>query len=444
MDIHFQGIWRMDWGFGNPNKTAAFITLLIIAIWTLPLIRRWLFWVALPIFTALGVCLMHTMSRGGFVAAFASLGVVLCHIRRPWPKNRVVAVGIALTIMFAGAVALQATARFAQSYQDRSISNRLEIWKCVPQMIVDAPSGWGLGQAGNAFSNWYQPTENGERYRTLVNSHFTWLVELGWPLRLAYVLGWAGVFVLCYAGEAEGRLGFGIALGLWLALFVASSFSSVAEVPWLWGAPVLGLVAVLIVRFRQRIWPTGLAWACGIGVGLTVLATLYFIGSSGPARNFSVGKAGSVCIGTHEPKMWVLVSPLAAPNTVSSNYPCNLREYCKTTTNPPEIGLATSITRLPNLAGCKLAVIGALPKKEWRALRDRVQSCEKLLLVAPDIFPAELNLPTNVLEKTSVIFGEFSDQPAIPSWKNAGEYQQIEGVGDFFQYWPEVIFTALK
>lgn len=444
MDIHFQGIWRMDWGFGNPNKTAAFIALLMIAIWALPLIRRWLFWVALPAFTALGVCLMHTMSRGGFVAAFAGLGVVLWQLPRPWPRIHVRAVVIAVTIMLAGAVVLQTTARFAQSYKDRSITNRLEIWKCVPQMIVDAPVGWGVGNAGTAFSNWYQPTSDNERYRTLVNSHLTWLVEFGWLLRVLYVLGWMAVFVLCYAGTAQSKTGYGVAFGLWLAFFFASSFSSVAEVPWLWVLPVLGLIAVLTARLRQRIWPTRRVWACGMGAGLAALATLYAAGSTGPARNISVSSSGSVCVGARNPKLWVLVSNIATPSTIATNYPRNLREYYKEAVDPPEIGFATSLAGLPNLAGCKLTVIGALPKGEWSALRDRVQSCEKLLLIAPDILPSELNLPQDILEKTSVAFGEFTAKSVAPTWRSTGKYQQIEGVGDFFQYWPEVVFTALK
>lgn len=434
----------MDWGFGNPNKTAAFIALLMIAVWTLPLIRRWLFWVVLPVFAALGVCLMHTMSRGGFVAAFAGLGIILLHLRRPWPKDRMIAVGIAVTIMLAGAVALQTTARFAQSYQDRSITNRLQIWKCVPQMMVDAPAGWGVGQSGNAFLNWYQSTENGERYRTLVNSHFTWLVEFGWPLRLAYILGWACVFVLCYAEPKKGKLGFSIVFGLWLALFVASSFSSVAEVSWLWGVPVVGLCGILISRFRQCIWPSRKAWICGMGAGLVVLILLYVIGNIGSARNISVVKGGSVCIGTYNPKLWVVVNSLATPNTVSANYPRNLRDYCKDAANPLEIGFANSITGLPNLDGCNLVVIGALPKEEWQALHERAQYCPKLLLIAPDISPTDLNLPGEVLEKTRVIFGEFSGRSVIPLWKSTGKCQQIEGIGDFFQYWPEIVFTALR
>jgi hypothetical protein len=40
-EIFFNGVWRMDWGLGNPNKTAAVIALLMIAVWALAYFRRW-------------------------------------------------------------------------------------------------------------------------------------------------------------------------------------------------------------------------------------------------------------------------------------------------------------------------------------------------------------------------------------------------------------------
>lgn len=45
----------MDWGLGNPNKTAALIACLMIGLWALAFIRKWGFWVALVGFTALGI-----------------------------------------------------------------------------------------------------------------------------------------------------------------------------------------------------------------------------------------------------------------------------------------------------------------------------------------------------------------------------------------------------
>ena len=68
-ELYFNGIWRMDWGLGNPNKTAALIAILMVAVWGLAYVRKWGFWVAITLFMALGGCLVHTFSRGGLIAA---------------------------------------------------------------------------------------------------------------------------------------------------------------------------------------------------------------------------------------------------------------------------------------------------------------------------------------------------------------------------------------
>jgi len=53
----------MDWGLGNPNKTAALIAMLMVAVWGLACFRKWGFWAALTLFTGLGIC------RGDFLRA---------------------------------------------------------------------------------------------------------------------------------------------------------------------------------------------------------------------------------------------------------------------------------------------------------------------------------------------------------------------------------------
>jgi len=86
-DIHFQGFWRMDWGLGNPNKTAALTATLMVGVWALAYVRKWGFWPALVFFTSLGICLIHTFSRGGLIAAAAGLVVLVWLAPRPWPRH---------------------------------------------------------------------------------------------------------------------------------------------------------------------------------------------------------------------------------------------------------------------------------------------------------------------------------------------------------------------
>ena len=73
-EFFYNGVKRLDWGFGNPNITAGLIATLLMAVWGLAFIHRYGFWPALVGFTALGICLIQTASRGGLVAAILGRG----------------------------------------------------------------------------------------------------------------------------------------------------------------------------------------------------------------------------------------------------------------------------------------------------------------------------------------------------------------------------------
>ena len=159
MDFYYNGIWRMDWGLGNPNKTAALIASLMVAVWSMAFVWKRGFWPALALFTALAWCLVQTYSRGGMVALLAGNTVLLFGIRRPWPRARMLGVMASLWLLGAFVLYAKAQARYGQGLfaEDQSIHNRLVIWKQVPQMMAAAPWGWGLGKAGDSYTQWFQP-----------------------------------------------------------------------------------------------------------------------------------------------------------------------------------------------------------------------------------------------------------------------------------------------
>src|SRR5690606_25281879 len=140
--------------------------------------------------------------------------VLLWRAPRPWPWSRLLAIIASVWVILAFSIYLQAHERFGQGlvHEDRSITNRLVIWKQARRMMVDAPGGLGIRNSGNAYGQWYQPLDQHELYRTLVNSHLTWLVEVGWPLRFLYVFGWVTAVVLCWPWH--GRKWFSIPLGI--------------------------------------------------------------------------------------------------------------------------------------------------------------------------------------------------------------------------------------
>jgi len=159
-DFFFNGIWRMDWGFDNPNKTATLIAEIIIAIWGFSYIKKWGWWLALISSCILGGCLIHTFSRGGLIAALIGLLIlVIFNYLRAFSLAKFIATGITVLIVSIYAIYLTAPDRYAQGIlkEDLSINNRIMLWKMAPAMMLDAPGGWGIGNSGNAFMRWYQP-----------------------------------------------------------------------------------------------------------------------------------------------------------------------------------------------------------------------------------------------------------------------------------------------
>jgi len=305
-------------------------------------------------------------------------------------------------------------------------------------MMVDAPAGWGLGNSGNAYCSWYQSLDRYEGYRTLVNSHLTWLVEFGWPVRFLYIFAWFAVLILCF--PRRGNSGFAIAFGAWIALLIACSFSSVGECPWIWIVPTLAFLSVLIARFRHRIWPTRLAWGSGLLGSIAILGAFYLVGHLDRSQiKIRLTSNGSIYVGDSRPNLWMLV----APATVGHTYPRALRKYRCTAKNAPAIGLAASASGLPDLTGRNLAILGGRSSAEWNALHKPMEQCKKFVLIAPNIVPAELNLSPEVLGKSTIVFGEFTRLFSSSSWTGIGKSERIEGVGDFFQDWPQLVFNLL-
>lgn len=146
----------------------------------------------------------------------------------------------------------------------------------------------GLGQAGAAYMQWYQPLGRTEIYRTLVNSHLTWLVELGWLGRCGYALAWAAIFALC---GCAGHVSFSglvtMVPALWVTMFVGMIFSSVGESLPLWVPPGCGLGVMLVLRFRRRAWPPRRVWLVGGACALWVLLIFAVVGWLTP-RNVSI------------------------------------------------------------------------------------------------------------------------------------------------------------
>lgn len=77
--------------------------------------------------------------------------------------------------------------------EDGSVVNRLAIWRGGLKMIAAAPlTGWGAGESGRAYMNWFQDIDRHQTYTTIVNSYLHVAVEHGLPVLggVLFGLGW--------------------------------------------------------------------------------------------------------------------------------------------------------------------------------------------------------------------------------------------------------------
>ncbi|MDR2983134.1 MAG: O-antigen ligase family protein [Puniceicoccales bacterium] len=427
---------RLDWGLGNPNKTAALIVLLMMAIWGLPswLGAFWpkakeaLWWIALLGSLGLGCALLQTGSRGGLVAAVTGWLVMLCFGPRPWPWRKIAgAMGAFVAALILMAVLPQA-ARLSPLYgvHDASIGNRWILWQSIPSMILAAPGGWGLGNSGEAFMTWYQSADRGELYRTLVNSHGTWLVELGWLGRIGYLGGWVIAFCLAWPTRlSPGKRLSVVPLGVLTAFAVSALFSSVAETWVLWLIPLFALIFAILMRRHAHVWPkpAAVTWSL-VGSFVVMGMAVFFFSDNLPLYAHDSGK--SVQLGRGDPRL-VIVAGEGAKES-----PRQLRIVWQKASSPVSVLWTTCPRDVSIPEGHTLALLGNNDWSEIKSLLDRAQT---VVLLAPSSdFD---NLPPEVLRKTHVYFGEFMPPVDEAIWREAGHFEILPGQAAFIGDWPE-------
>ena len=419
----------MDWGLGNPNKTASLIAILMVAVWSVAYFRKGLFWVSLVVFSILGICLVHTFSRGGMVAAFCGLIPLVVCLRRPLPLKRIIGVVAAVWIIIGADFYLQAHERYGQGVvqEDRSISNRFGIWKVAPTMMADAPGGWGVGQAGKAYMDWYQPLDRSESYRTLVNSHLTWLVEFGWIGRFFYIFGWLAVFLLCL--PTGGNRWLAVPLGIWISFFAGAWFSSVAESLWLWIVPALALAWVVVWRIRHHTWPSPKLLFLPPSLAAVALICLALFAPRSPFTK----RGNAIVIGNGVPSSWVVVDQVV----LGKSFPRPLRVELE---NQPQLccGVVESIEDLPDNAA-SLILSGKLGAKSSEEIERKLKSVKSLTLVNPAFSPAEFPIPKGAA--VTVAIGEFSQIASTSDWSKVANVEPLVGIGDFIPNWPVTLIS---
>lgn len=423
----------MDWGFGNPNRTAAFIAILMVAIWSFAYLRQIGFWICLSIFCVLGLCLVHTMSRGGLVACLVGLAPVIWFSPKPWSTPRICACILVAVGIGVASIHLKLSSRLEGGIitQDMSIINRLTIWSVTPAMMADAPSGWGLGNASNAYQQWYQPLENVERYKNLINSHLTWMVELGWPFRFAYIFGWLAVFCLLFPNVRRRYTS--VFFGVWLSFFVSAFFSAIADNIILWVVPLICLVAASAclkgIFFEGTVFLRLRRAAIGSLVACLILLVVGKFRSSGLS-----GSQEGVIFGQQKPTAFIFYDQ----STMGSSYGQSIRRARQEGKLPFSLAILLRPKDAKMLSEDSTVVIGRqIPSVI--GLRGEVSKVARIVLLNPEFSPPELGINEQNRSKVRAYFGEFARSVGFREWAQLNADWRIEGIGEFVPNWVELI-----
>lgn len=433
---------RWDFGMDNPNKAAAILAfaLLVLLSASLRARRGWIRWSCTAAACIVGCGLVLTFSRGGLVA-FAVGAAVLCAgaWKGPGKMRRMLPAAILSTVLAVAAMCTGFAGRMANSLpaDDASVGNRLAIWRSVPAMVVDAPGGWGLGSSGGEYMSWYQPLDSHERYRTLVNSHLTWLVELGWAERTAYT---CGMLLLLGMGVVRMKVrGDPLPLAV-LASFAASAFfSSVAEewlvcaVPLAMLVPLLGTFALeATARMRRVSLAAALSSGCLLLGGVAVLGVFCRpLGAMSVRKSFD---GATTVLGEGSPSAWVVADPETMGGCAFGRL---LRGFAAT----PEgmgraYGVARDIEAVPDDVR-RLALCGRAADADAGALA-RFSLLADVRVLSPSHPGKWLAARANAPYDIRVFCGEFA--PSCPE-DDADGLTVVVGAAEFIPDWPRLAFA---
>jgi len=270
-------VWEL-----NPNDVGAFLVLLFLSFLPLLTFKRW--WVSVPILGIQGILLflvVGTGSRGAVVALLVAL-VIGC-----WYYFNRIKLGPSVWIMTASVLLMAIVAVgcglkvFSKSQRlgevnlaaDASAGRRLQVWFTAPTMMVAAPGGWGSDRAGEAYKQWFQPMEEPVHLKHMLSSHISWLVEIPWYSRLAYLLLWCLALVFMMPHRHSNLSVWG--LGVCFAFGVTLLFNATGKW-WNWIIPLLWLSGVLAWRLKKADLPS-----TSLLKGAIIVAFLLFVAPYG-------------------------------------------------------------------------------------------------------------------------------------------------------------------
>ena len=360
--------------------------------------------------------LVLTSSRGGILAFLVGFSVLaaatlLNRTRRPVGRRMaILAVCLALAAVFA--VATQGSRRFTKSLE-RTIKgrgegrDRSELFCAGARMMADAPDGWGIRDAGPAYSHWYQSMGGDTWQVTLVSDQLTRLVGFGWFGRWLWLFGWFAAMAILWKFALRGFSAAGVAI--WVSLFVASSFNIMLAQDELWVLPVatLAYFAYRFVRGEARAWRGYLKWlGIALAASLVAVGGLYAVCSSmSPTTPRIRHTDAGVAVGSGAPAVWIVDDG----ETLGGIYTQNLiRRHYLDFPSAPACVYGRNLLKVPS--GVERLVLAGGQCHNYLELFKvgKAPSARQVVFISPPFGPR--SVPAALLERGQVamLLGEFA------------------------------------
>lgn len=475
--------WNLGWS--NPNQAGVFIAMWIPWLWGLGA------WVSARRNGEGARCSLQGLRRDAAVtlvlAAELILWFLLC---KTYSRGALVAVGLSGVVFFVWSgfrdrrlsdhwqMALRLTGlvillfltgffsridpRFVS--QDASAGNRLVLWKGGLQMIAVSPwLGWGKGQSGNGFMQWFQPLNANEQYAGMVNSYLHVGVEYGLPVLAVAMAGALGLCLISWRSVGARRSEYGLSrdaavtfmMGAGCSLLVfltANVFSTLWIFRDLWWLPVFSSLWIAFggkALLGRGFWKTaGITFGTTFSGSAFLAVGLWAVGKSIPSDvRFSWSRGGESVIRSADSngdlRMWFFPDK----SVLGENWGKEIRRLVTSPGGRPyEIVVPTSGKSSPD--GFSPALIVACGR-EFTAGFSAIAAfpdCE-LILVHPVGQPV---IPSGPTGRVSVILPMLDTGHSGKAWrlccrKNDWACSTSRGVGqDARLVWPEMLTDGLQ
>lgn len=304
---------RLRLWFDNPNKAGLLFAELVLAglavVFLKPVVCRICGAAAVA---AAFAGLVATSSRGALLALLCGLSAAaLTRLKMLLSLKTIIALAVVMSVAAACVAVLGQGNRLVRNLfvEGQHETSRLTVWKVVPQMMADAPGGWGFGQSARAYTDWYQE-RNDCLLKNLISGHLTFLVETGWVTRFAYFAVWAALLIAAFVLALRGSSP--LPFAVLVAFAVAACFNPVLTVPELVAMPFLATVTT--VAGLRRLTPfvkRGIVLVSFV-VALVSIGGAYAAGTSGGRLRTVRGGvkiAGDhdfACVNGECPEAWVV------------------------------------------------------------------------------------------------------------------------------------------